>query len=136
MAGRTSGDEDDRLHQFRSVVTMSADDLEQWLETEESRSVGWVRPGETESVGRQAGRQIVRILRTSPDDLSPDDRALMRKAVGFVRRHRAQGGPLFSKRESRWRWSLMNWGHDPLSGPDDSEALEDLFPSSPSRRRR
>ena len=39
----------------------------------------------------------------------------MRKVVGYVHRHLAQrpGGDI---RHTRWRWSLMNWGHDPLDG--------------------
>ena len=36
----------------------------------------------------------------------------MRKAVGFIRRHRAQEPE--NMVTSRWRYSLMNWGHDPL----------------------
>lgn len=37
----------------------------------------------------------------------------MRKVIGYVHRHLAQrpGGDV---RETKWRWSLMNWGHDPL----------------------
>ena len=38
----------------------------------------------------------------------------MRKVVGYVHRHLAQGGPKEGVDESRWRYSLMNWGHDPL----------------------
>ena len=47
--------------------------------------------------------------------LDGGDYAHMRKVVGFVRRHRAQG-PHEEYRipTSRWRYSLMNWGHDPL----------------------
>ena len=37
----------------------------------------------------------------------------MRKVVGYVHRHMAQrpGGDVA---ETDWRYSLMNWGHDPL----------------------
>jgi len=38
----------------------------------------------------------------------------MRKVVGYARRHLAQGGPSDDAEHSRWRYSLMNWGHDPL----------------------
>jgi hypothetical protein len=33
--------------------------------------------------------------------------------VGYVRRHLAQP-PSGEVENSRWRYSLMNWGHDPL----------------------
>jgi len=32
-------------------VNLSPDDLRRWLASEESRSVGWVESGESESVG-------------------------------------------------------------------------------------
>lgn len=97
---------------FRSAVNMSAEEIENWLETAESRAVGCVHPGETESVGRQAGRRIALILRMPEEALDEEDYALMRKAAGLVARLRAQepANPV----TSRWRYALMNWGCDPL----------------------
>jgi hypothetical protein len=96
---------------FDEAVNMTAGELEAWLETAESRRVGWKKDG-GESVGHASGRRIVAILRTPAAELSEEDYRHMRKVVGFVRRHRAQepANPV----TSRWRWSLMNWGHDPL----------------------
>ena len=37
----------------------------------------------------------------------------MRKVVGYVHRHLKQG-PEHDVKTSDWRYSLMNWGHDPL----------------------
>ena len=98
--------------EFCAAVNMDAAELETWLETEESRRVGFTRPGEGESVGHAAGRHIVRILRTAEPELGTEDHQLMRKAVGFIRRHRAQEPQNIVT--SRWRYSLMNWGFDPL----------------------
>ena len=91
---------------------MTAAELSDWLETPESRKVGWKgRDGEArESVGHASGRRIVEIL-GKKDELSGDDLAHMRKVVGFVRRHLAQRPENIYT--SRWRYSLMNWGHDP-----------------------
>jgi hypothetical protein len=97
---------------FARTVNMHVAELEAWLETEESLRVGWTQPGASESVGHAAGRGIVRILRTAEPALEPEDYRLMRKAVGFIRRHRAQEPVNIVT--SRWRYSLMNWGHDPL----------------------
>jgi len=100
---------------FEVAVNMSAAALEQWLETDESHAVGWKGPdgkGKRESVGHRSGRRIVQILRTHAAELEPDDYAHMRKVVGFVRRHSAQR-PGRNIETSRWRYSLMNWGHDP-----------------------
>jgi hypothetical protein len=65
-----------------------------------------------ESVGHASGRRIVAILGKSKAGLSDDDYAHMRKVVGYVRRHRAQEPANVAT--SRWRYSLMNWGNDPL----------------------
>ncbi len=37
----------------------------------------------------------------------------MAKVVGYVHRHLAQR-PEGDIEETPWRYSLMNWGHDPL----------------------
>jgi hypothetical protein len=100
------------LREFRAAVNMDAAELEEWLATDESRSVGFRRPGCDESVGHLSGRRIVAILRSREPGLDEEDYRHMRRVVGFVRRHRAQepANPV----TSRWRYSLMNWGCDPL----------------------
>ena len=97
--------------EFARAVNMTAAELGDWLETDESRKVGFRGPGETESVGHASGRHIVCILGKRPDDLGDDDFSHMRKVVGYVHRHRAQRPENIYT--SRWRYSLMNWGHDP-----------------------
>lgn len=97
---------------FAAAVNMSADELEQWLETEESRRVGQKKDG-AESIGHASGRWIVEILRTPAEDRDEEDFAHMRKVVGFIRRHRAQEPANIVT--SRWRYALMNWGHDPIA---------------------
>src|SRR5215207_9820752 len=105
---------------FHDSVNMSAAELKCWLATAESRSVGWKgADGKAggESVGHASGRRIVAILGKTKDELSDDDYAHMRKVVGFVRRHLAQEPANVAT--SRWRYSLMNWGHDPLKSASD-----------------
>jgi hypothetical protein len=98
---------------WKDAVNMTASELEEWLDTEESRSVGQRSGGSGESTGHRSGRRIVEILRTRKGDLSDDDAAHMREVVGYVHRHLAQrpGGDLA---DTHWRYSLMNWGHDPV----------------------
>lgn len=99
--------------QFRDLVNMSPTELENWLRTRSSHAVGWKGPDGSahESVGHASGRHIVRILRKRKDELADDDYAHMRKVVGYIRRHSAQRPANIYT--SRWRYSLMNWGHDP-----------------------
>ena len=97
--------------EFRAAVNMRAAELERWLETDDSKRVGVKRPGASESVGHASGRRILRLLATPATDLCADDYAHMRKVVGYVHRHNAQRPENIYT--SRWRYSLMNWGHDP-----------------------
>lgn len=100
---------------FRAAVNMAPAEIEAWLESEESRKVGFRREGASESVGHASGRRIVAILRKRKAELDGGDYAHMRKVIGYVRRHLAQGPREDHKvPTSRWRYSLMNWGHDPL----------------------
>jgi len=100
---------------FRGAVNMAPKELEDWLATQESQSVGQKSDG-GEAVGHRMGRRIVEIKRTRRADLSEDDYSAMNKVVGYVHRHLKQGGPNDADKvpTSRWRYSLMNWGHDPL----------------------
>ena len=108
-------DRDKIRRDFDKAVNMTPSELKKWLATKESKSVGWKGEdgkGAGESVGHASGRRIVAILGKSSADLSDDDFAHMRKVVGYVHRHRAQEPANVAT--SRWRYSLMNWGHDPL----------------------
>ncbi|GGU39199.1 DUF3140 domain-containing protein [Streptomyces lavendofoliae] len=104
-------DREETLRRFDEAVNMTAGELEEWLGTEESRGAGQT-DGSGESVGHASGRRIVDLLRTKKPDLTDDDLAHMRKVVGYVHRHLAQR-PEGDVTGTRWRHSLMNWGHDP-----------------------
>lgn len=110
----SDSDDKDRVEirkEFRDVVNMSPSELEDWLDTEESKSVGDNDSGE--STGHRSGRRIVEIRRKNVDDLTDADHDHMEKVIGYVHRHCAQG-PDGDVENSDWRYSLMNWGHDPL----------------------
>lgn len=106
-------DHDQLRKHFAEAVNMSPSELEKWLQTEDSKSVGWTPEGETEAIGHESGRKIVDIKHKKKADLTDADFDHMRKVVGYVHRHLAQGGPKEGAEHSRWRYSLMNWGHDP-----------------------
>ena len=101
------------LDEFKRTVNMTAAELERWLATDESRSVGQKAPEGGESTGHQSGRHIVELLRARQGDYRDEDFAEMRRVVGYAHRHLAQR-PDGDVGETRWRYSLMNWGHDPL----------------------
>jgi hypothetical protein len=98
--------------EFGQVVNMTAKELERWLATDESKMVGQKSDG-GESTGHESGREIVGLLQAKKSSLTEEDYAHMRKVIGYVHRHLAQR-PAGDVRETKWRYSLMNWGHDPL----------------------
>ncbi|MGP4098254.1 DUF3140 domain-containing protein [Nonomuraea sp. KM90] len=98
--------------EFGRAVNMTARELERWLGTEESMAVGQKDDG-GESTGHESGRKIVKLLHAKKSSLTEADYAHMRKVIGYIHRHLAQR-PDGDVRDTRWRHSLMNWGHDPL----------------------
>lgn len=113
-------DQKQAIHaEFRHLVNMSQGRLRDWLGSDESRSVGMTADGvkvtgsaSPEAVGHHMGERILEIRGKGNDALDDDDFADMRKVVGYIHRHTAQrpGGDVT---DTRWRKSLMNWGHDP-----------------------
>ncbi len=107
--------------EFRRLVNIPPARLRHWLDSEESRSVGMTPDGERvtsagqgEAVGHHMGERILEIRATKAADLTDEDVADMRKVVGYIHRHTAQR-PHGDITDTRWRHSLMNWGHDPAT---------------------
>ena len=102
---------DEVYSEFYDCVNMQPKELEEWLDTEESKSVGDSDSGE--STGHKSGRRIVEIKNTKKAELTDSQYEHMQKVVGYIHRHKAQK-PSGDIEDSDWRYSLMNWGHDPL----------------------
>ncbi|MEU5897078.1 DUF3140 domain-containing protein [Streptomyces venezuelae] len=117
MSGDGGGDlrkqRDDTYKEFKDAVNMTPRALKDWLATDKSKSVGQ-SDGGGESVGHASGRRIIELLEKKKTDLTDSDIAHMRKVVGYVHRHLKQR-PSGDVTETRWRYSLMNWGHDPVA---------------------
>jgi hypothetical protein len=106
---------DDRqqtMDEFGELVNMTPKELEGWLQTDESRSVGQ-SVGGGEPKGHQSGRRIVEIRRKKKSDYTDGDIEHIKRVNGYVKRHLGQG-PKNDVENSKWRYSLMNCGHDPL----------------------
>jgi histidyl-tRNA synthetase len=96
---------------FNEVVNMSASQLASWLQTNESKSVGQTKDGDSESIGHKSGKHIIAILKKKASDLTDEDYAHMEKVISYVKRHNAQQPKHVA--DSNWAYSLKNWGHDP-----------------------
>lgn len=104
-------DDSTTIDEFLNVVNMTPNELDSWLDTEESQSVGQ-KDGDDESIGHKSGKRIVKLLQKK-SDYTDDDLSHMKKVISYVQRHTAQK-PSSDIENSRWRYSLKNWGHDPL----------------------
>lgn len=118
MADTIDADERTAIRKdFDEAVNMTPAELEKWLDTDESKEVGWKGEdgkGSGESVGHKSGKRIIELLRTKVADLDDDDLAHMKKVVSYVHRHLKQK-PAHPD-GSRWEASLKNWGHNPAKG--------------------
>ena len=108
----STDDKQETWSDFQDAVNMTASELRKWLDTDDSKKVGQKSSSGSESTGHHSGRRIVDILDSKKADLSDDDYAHMRKVVGYVHRHLKQR-PSGDVTDTNWRYSLMNWGHDP-----------------------
>ena len=101
--------------EFKKAVNMSAKALGAWLLTAESKAVGFKATEGSESVGHHSGKKIVLLLNKPQGTFTSSDIAHARKVVGYIHRHLAQR-PTGDITQTPWRYSLMNWGHDPNVG--------------------
>ncbi len=99
------------IDEFHQVVNMTPKELESWLDTDESQTVGQ-KDGDDESIGHKSGRRIIQLLQRK-DDYTNDDISHMKKVISYVHRHIAKQ-PSGDLEHTRWCYSLKNWGHDPL----------------------
>ena len=110
--GDLKSEQQEILDEFNKAVNMSASELKKWLKTEESHSVGQ-KNKKGEIKGRKSGKRIVKILQKDKSDYKKKDFKHMKKVISYVHRHLAQK-PSGDIKETPWRYSLMNWGNDPM----------------------
>ena len=107
-----SKSQDEIYQEFYDNVNMTPSEIEDWLDTDQSKDVGQ-DSGDGESKGRKSGKKIIEIKRKKKDDLTDGDYDHMKKVNSYVSRHLSQK-PSGDVKESDWRYSLKNWGHDPM----------------------
>ena len=117
--------------QFKELVTMSPSQIEKQLAGEESNSVGQ-DSGDGESIGHKSGEKIIRIKQKNKADLTEADYEHMQKVVSYIKRHLAQKPGKIE--DSRWLYSLKNWGHDAekkqlLIKPNTSNEVLEINPA-------
>jgi hypothetical protein len=101
---------------FAQIINMSPREIADWHATDQSASVGQ-DSGDGVSVGVKAGQRTIQLLRIKRMP-NADDIKHMRRVISFIRRLSMQA-PRKNRETSRWRYALMNWGHDPLKPSDE-----------------
>lgn len=105
---------DDRqqtIDEFGETVNMTRKELEDWLRTDESQSVG---QGDGESKGHESGRRIVELLDKNKSGYTDDDVEHMQKVNSYVKRHMGQGPKKENVEDSKWRYSLIRFSNPTL----------------------
>jgi hypothetical protein len=100
------------IDDFKSLVNLTRSRLESWLDTDESKKVDLKDRKKGEPAGYEYGKRIVELIGKRRDRYSEDDLKHIHKVVDYIKRHAAQR-PKGDITASNWRYSLMNWGHDP-----------------------
>lgn len=110
--GNLDSEKQEILNEFNEAVNMSASEIKKWLKTDESHSVGQ-KDKKGKIKGRKSGKRIVKILKKDKSNYQKKDFKHMKKVTSYVHRHLAQK-PSGNIEETPWRYSLMNWGNDPM----------------------
>ena len=91
------------INDFERLVNMGRGEIEKWLKTEESKSVGQ-DSGDGTSVGAKSGAKITKLLGKGRTKLTAADLEHMKKVIGYISRHAAQGPAKTDKQTSPWRY--------------------------------
>ncbi len=94
-----SDDRQQVIEEFDEAVNMTPKELEEWLQTDESKSVGQ-SDGGGESKGHESGRRILEIKRKKKSDYTDDDVEHMKRVNGYIKRHLRQGPRKISRTPS------------------------------------
>jgi len=97
------------IHEFKSIINVSREQLRRWLDTPESRKLRF--PDEPKN-GDRSGELILKVLAKRQDKVTKEDVDFMRTVIEFIE-PRLLKRPKGNIMASNWRYALMNWGHDP-----------------------
>jgi hypothetical protein len=113
---RTAKQLERTVNEFRSVVNIPSDQLERWLSTPESNKIHFANEPKLKTGNKESGSAVLSLLRKKRDKYTDADLDQMEDVVQFVRQ-RLEKRPKGDIVASNWRYSLMNWGHDPTKRP-------------------
>ncbi|MFL6468162.1 MAG: DUF3140 domain-containing protein [Pyrinomonadaceae bacterium] len=93
------------------MVNIPRDQLERWLSTPESKKLRFLDEPKMTRNG-SSGLAVLKILSKRRDKITDEDIDQMRSVTEFIE-NKLLKRPKGDIVASNWRYSLMNWGHDP-----------------------
>ncbi|KQC33310.1 DNA-binding protein [Nonlabens sp. YIK11] len=107
-------DKEEVWDEFQTKQNMTSKELEDWLETDESKNAG-KEMDNGETIGHSSGRSILKIKSKNKSDLTRANWDKINETVGYYHQnlHESQK-PSSDVETSPWYYALKNWGHDAL----------------------
>lgn len=103
---------------WKSLVNMSASELEKFLNSEEGKVAGLTK-SEADAQGIKSGREsatwILKMLKIKVENWTPEMWNWANRQISFISRMKGNKGPLYDPKGNKTRkhLSLLIWGHDP-----------------------
>lgn len=121
LSGKLDQSQKDKYRKWKSLVNMTATQLERFMKSEEGKVAGLTKE-QAQSAGIKSGREsakwILKMKARKPEDWTPTMWAWATRQISFISRMRGSKGPLFDTKGNKTRkhTSLLIWGHNPLKG--------------------
>lgn len=127
-AGGSVNAKHETYKKWRSLVNMSAGQLQRFYDSEEGRKAG-LRPDEANEMGigygRQSARWIIRMKQIPYSEWSETMWEWANRQISFISRMVGNKGGLYDENGNKTRkhLSLLIWGHDPMKKETGGEIL-------------
>jgi hypothetical protein len=119
IKSKVEKDTQDKLYaKWKTLVNMSASELETFIETDEGKVAGLTKSDAKDKgikSGQESAEWIIKMKRTKREDWTPKMWEWAKRQVSFNARMIGNKGPLRDGEGNRTRkhTSLLLWGHDP-----------------------
>ncbi len=87
----------EQYKKWKKLINMSPSELEKFIDSEDGKIAGLSRSEASKlgiKSGRDSARAIVRMLRTSREEWTPNDKEWMKRQISFISRMLGNPGPL------------------------------------------
>ena len=105
---------EDVYAEFRTMINMSPQELEKWLETKTSKATAADAGGSELVIDKKISRKLVKILLKRKFMLTKGEYEYMDKIINHINVLYSHKPTTDNILESHWRYALMNLGNDPV----------------------